>query len=297
MIPIIILIHFFSLKVTKKKALAFANFEAIERFSGKKILTKNLLLLILRSLVILFLVLSVAGAKFQYTGRASEHDFVLAIDASGSMLAQDYDPDRISAARNAAISFVDSLPVETSVGLISFAGSSFVKQRLTNDLSKVKGSVEDLEIETVGGTAIGGALIESANILSEGKKSKIIILLTDGQNNVGASLENAIEYVNENGALVHTIGIGTVEGGSFPDFNETFVSVLDEAGLKQIASQTGGNYYLAESEEELDTVFEQIASIKRQKVDLSMEIYFLIVAVLILLFEWSLMSTRYRTIP
>ena len=252
--------------------------------------------MILRCLVVLFLVLSISGAKFQFTGMASEHDFVIAIDASGSMLAQDYNPNRISAAKEAAVDFVDSLPVETRVGLISFAGSSFVKQRLNNDLNEVKSSIENLEIETVGGTAIGGALIEGVNLLSEGKKSKIIILLTDGQNNVGASLEDAIEYINENGVLVHSIGIGTQEGGSFLDYDETVISKLDEEGLKNIAEETGGRYYLAESKEELKSAFDEIADLKRQKVDFSMEIYFMFIAIIILLAEWTLMSTKYRTI-
>lgn len=292
-----ILIHFFSFKITKQKALVFANFEAIEKFVGKKILSKNFILLILRILVVLFLIMAISGARLQYTGKASDYDFILTIDSSGSMLANDYSPNRMTAAKNAALYFINSLPVGSNIGIVSFSGASFIKTRLNSDLNEAKGIIENLEIETVGGTAIGDALIVSTNLLSESKKAKVIVLMTDGQNNIGASLEEAITYINENGVLVHTIGIGTKEGGSFENYNESVISKLDEEGLMNIAKQTGGKYYLAKSEEELNNAFKEISSVRKQKVELNMVVPFMLIGIAILLFEWSLMNSRYRTIP
>ncbi|NIO20649.1 MAG: VWA domain-containing protein [Candidatus Aenigmarchaeota archaeon] len=290
-----VLAHYLSLRFTRRKALKFANFPAIESITGKKILSKNYTLLILRLATLCLLIFSVAGTTLWYEGQTSEFDFMLAIDSSGSMMATDYTPNRLDAAKGAALLFVDNLPERSNVGIVSFAGVSFIKQKPTSDLGKIVGAIENISIEPVGGTAIGSAIITSSNLLSESEQAKVLILLTDGQNNVGPSIETAIEYANENYITVNTIGIGTEEGGGFP--NLTFVSKLDPNTLKLISNSTGGKYYGARNETALSEAYKEIALSSIQKLSTNLSLLFLFLAIILLFLEWGLANTKYRTLP
>lgn len=296
-IPLMVLAHFISLRFTTRKALKFANFPAIEYVTGKRILSKNYLLLLMRLVTLFLLILAVSGVVLWYEGETSETDFMLAIDSSGSMLAKDYEPNRLESAKGAALSFVESLPANTNVGVLSFAGVSFIRQRSTSDMSKVSKAIENISIELVGGTAIGSAIISSVNLFASPENPRVVVLLTDGQNNVGPSVEEAISYANENHVTVHTIGIGTKEGGGFPEMNLTFVSKLDSETLRMIANQTDGKYYEARNESELSEIYEEIALLGIKKISLDLSLVFLITALILLFAEWGLINTKYRTLP
>ncbi len=290
-----VLAHYLSLRFTRRKALKFANFPAIERVTGKRILSKNYALLALRLATLCLLVLAVSGTVLWYEGRTSDFDFVLAIDSSGSMLATDYTPNRLEAAKEAALLFVDSLPERSTVGVVSFAGVSFIKQKPTSDPERIREAIKNISIELVGGTAIGSAIITSSNLLAESERAKVLILLTDGQNNVGPSIDTAIKYANENHVTINTIGIGTEEGGTFP--NLTFVSRLNPESLKLISNSTGGRYYEAKNKTELAEVYKEIALSSIQKISVNLSFYFLFLAILLLFIEWGLANTKYRTLP
>ncbi len=293
--PLMVLAHYLSLRYTRRRALKFANYPAIERITGKRILSKNYTLLAIRLTTLCLLVLAVSGTVLWYEGRTSDFDFMLAIDASGSMLATDYAPNRLEAAKNAANLFVDNLPGKSTVGVISFAGVSFIKQKPTSDIEKVKNAIKNISIEIVGGTAIGSAIITSSNLLAESDRAKVLILLTDGQNNVGPSIDTAVDYANGNHLTINTIGIGTEEGGEFP--NLTFVSRLDPTTLKLISNSTGGKYYEAKNETELENAYKEIALSSTQKLSIDLSLYFLFIAILLLFVEWGLANTKYRTLP
>jgi len=293
--PLMVLAHYLSLRYTRRRALKFANYPAIERITGKRILSKNYTLLAIRLTTLCLLVLAVSGTVLWYEGRTSDFDFMLAIDASGSMLATDYAPNRLDAAKNAANLFVDNLPGKSTVGVISFAGVSFIKQKPTSDIEKVKNAIKNISIEIVGGTAIGSAIITSSNLLAESDRAKVLILLTDGQNNVGPSIDTAVDYANGNHLTINTIGIGTEEGGEFP--NLTFVSRLDPTTLKLISNSTGGKYYEAKNETELENAYKEIALSSTQKLSIDLSLYFLFIAILLLFVEWGLANTKYRTLP
>lgn len=296
-IPLMVLAHFVSLKFIVRKALKFANFRAIEYVTGMRILSKNYLLLAMRIGTVVLIIMAVSGVTLWYEGEGAEMDFVLAIDSSGSMLATDYEPNRLESAKESALLFMDSLPVYSEVGVISFAGVSFIKERQTSDSYKVKKAIENISIEMVGGTAIGSAIISSTNLFTNPDRAKFIVLLTDGQNNVGPTVEEAIEYANQNHVTIHTIGIGTEEGGGFGDINLTFLSRLDTETLQKIANETQGNYYEATDESELASAYEEIATSSFQKMSFDLSMLFLVIAVVMLFVEWSLINTKYRTLP
>jgi len=294
-VPAILLVHFISLRKIKRKAILFANYEAMEKVFGKKILSKNYPLLAIRVLTLIFLVFALSGTVIVYEGYAGEADFALAIDASASMLAQDYQPNRVEAAKGAAQLFVDSIPAETKVGVLSFAGATFVQQELTDDYEKISNAITGVDIELAGGTAIGEAIVSSANMLMASEKNKVIILLTDGQNNVGISIDDALDYAKKFHVVINAIGIGTEEGGTVG--NTSFVAGLDVETLELIAGQTGGEYYRAETKEELESTYEKIAYATKQKVSTDLSSYLMLIAVALLLIELILVNSKYRTIP
>ncbi len=301
-IPLLILTHFFVLGYLKKRAVKFANFEAIKRVTGTKFelknvktISKNRFLLLIRIIVLLFLIFSISGPVLWYSGQGSEFDFVIAIDASSSMLADDFIPYRLDAARRASSLFIESLKTKTNVGIVSFAGTSFVEQGLTNDMKETEDVINSIRIKNVGGTDIGGAITTSTNLLLNQENSRVIILLTDGQSTVGTPIDVAIEYANKNYVTINTIGIGTEEGGTF--IKGDLLSKLDEPTLIEIAQKTGGKYYKAENEEELASAFDGISSSAEEKIPIDLSMGFMMTALALLFIEWGMINTKYRTLP
>lgn len=302
-LPILIFTHFFTLRQSRAHALKFANYEAITRVTEGYILSKpfvsmfrgkNLILLAMRIITLICLTLAVSGTTVFYEGTSTDYDFVIAIDASSSMLAEDFLPTRLEAAKNAAALFVDSLGLRPNVGVVSFAGAAFVEQKLTNRMLEVKQAISSIGIKTVGGTDLGSAIITSTNLFASAGRPKAIILLTDGQSNVGVAPERGIDYANDNGVAVHTIGIGTEQGSQIAGLNIT--TTIDEETLQLIAKNTGGNYYRVKDEASLINAYKEIADLKKQKISLELAFPLLLAALLILFMEWSLVNTRYRVI-
>jgi len=291
---LLIFIHFYTLKHQKRKALRFANFDAIARVTGEEILSKNVTILFMRVAALFFVTLALAGTTIWYSGETSEADFVLAIDSSTSMTATDFSPSRIAAAKESAIKFVESVGTDTKVGVISFSGASFIEQDISDDYKEVKNAIRDIQISTYGGTDLGEAIISATNILLRDVKPRVLILLTDGRSNIGVPLEDAVSYANENKVTIHTIGVGTPEGGKFAG---EAISRIDEESLKTIALNTEGNYYKAADIDSLEEAYQKVVRLSRQRVSLNASPIFMVLALLILFMEWALMNTKYRIFP
>lgn len=274
-IPILIFFHFYSLKNMRGKALKFANFEAIARVKGIDLYSKNILLLIFNILFVVLLVFSLAGLSLHKEIRTSGFSFVIAIDNSDSMSALDLSPNRLAVAKETAKGFVNSLPYQSSIGVISFSGNSKIEQPLTENKQEADFAIDNIEISEVKGTDIYEAISNSIEVLKN-EKNKAIILLSDGQINVG-SIDEAIDYAKYTEVLIHTIGIGTVEGGEV----SYGLSKLDEDSLKSLAYNTDGKYFNAQNKQELEKSFNDIImeTKKLGKIDLS---FYLIIAVIIL---------------
>lgn len=296
-VPFLILTHFYSLQYIKRRAMRFANFEALNRVSGGQSLSKNIPLLIIRLFTILLMVLAVAGPTLWYLGQSSENNYVLALDASGSMLADDFEPNRLEAAKKAANDFVESIEARVKMGIVSFAGVGFTEQFLTDDVSKIQFAINNIQTKSIHGTAIGEALKTSANMLLSEEKSRTIVLLTDGRENVATreEIDKILSFVNYHNIIVHTIGVATEKGGQLPGLEA--VSTLDEDMLTHISNSTGGNYYRAQTPGELDAAYEAITNIEKTQVPLRMGMPFMLTALLLLAVEWALVNTKFRTIP
>ncbi|MBD3202834.1 VWA domain-containing protein [Candidatus Woesearchaeota archaeon] len=300
-IPLLIVTHFYLLTRIKKKGMKFANFETLKRVSGGNLITKNISLLILRSVIFSLMIIGASGPVFWYMGEESNNDFVLTIDTSASMLAEDLYPDRLRSAKSAAVNFVDSMDTRTSMGVVSFSGISLTETLITSDFSRVKSSIENLDIMTSGGTDIGTALVTSTNMLLGNNKGKSIVLLTDGSQTSGSFIDDpvqfGIDYAKEHHVIVYTIGIGTEQGfAGYIPLNLT--AAYDKSALGRISNETGGRFFEAGNETELNQAFGSIAQLKRQAyLDVDLKFGLMMISLLLLFIEWGLINTRFRALP
>lgn len=202
-------------------------------------------------------------------------DIIMCMDVSGSMLANDFIPNRLTVARNMAVEFVKGRPID-QIGLVIFAGESYTQYPLSTDhaslLNQIRGITSGMLED---GTVIGEGLAKSVERLSSGKsKSKIIILLTDGNEQPPDSRiidpYTALEIAKAKGVKVYTIGMGvvgisTVARPGVPVKSNTF---LDENLLKRIAAQTGGAYFRAVDGESLQQIYLQIDRLEKSELEI-----------------------------
>lgn len=296
-IPLMVIAHYYDWKHKKKESLMFSNFEAAARVFKPIAIPSYPLQLTLQILTFLCLVFSAAGMNIWYVGPSTDINFALAIDISSSMSAEDIKPSRIEVAKESASTFVESLPINSKVAVVSFAGTSFIEQLLTNDHEKAKEAIANIKLKPVGGTDTGSAIITASNLLlEEGNKSRSIILLTDGQSTVGIPVERAIEYSKNLFMTVNTIGIGTIEGGGF--FGEEGAATqLDEETLKSIASATGGKYYKATTKEELQNIYKEISKEVYKSIKIGLTPYLISIVIMLLILYWILTFTRFSSLP
>lgn len=204
-------------------------------------------------------------------------DIVLCLDISGSMLAQDFTPNRMEAAKNVASEFIDHRPTDR-IGLVIFSGESFTMCPLTTDRNVLKSQLFNVQSGLLeDGTAIGSGLATGVDRLRNSpSKSKVIILLTDGENNGGLIDPNtAKEIAKSVGVKVYTIGMGTEGFAPVPIQTATGVIMqrekvnIDEKLLTQIANETGGRYYRAKDNESLKGIYDEIDRLERSRIEVS----------------------------
>jgi Ca-activated chloride channel homolog len=283
-IPVLIFFHFFGLKNIRGKSLKFANFEAIARIKGIDLYSKNIMVLLFNILIIALIIFSLSGMTLYKELPASSFSFVIAIDNSDSMSAKDFVPDRLSAAKETAATFVDSLPADSYVGIISFSGDTTLTGEITKNKLDLKSSINDIQLSSVGGTDIIDAITNSINMLKN-EERKSVILISDGQINVG-TIGDAIKAASENKVVVHTLGIGTLEGGE----TSFGLSKLDEDSLKSLAYNTGGKYFKIENNQELKSSFDQIIEVTQRTGKIDLTAYLLILVVFLFLIKEFLLS-------
>ncbi len=204
-------------------------------------------------------------------------DIVLCLDISGSMLAQDFTPNRMEAAKNVASEFIDNRPTDR-IGLVIFSGESFTMCPLTTDHLVLKTQLFNVESGLLeDGTAIGSGLATGVERLrSSQSKSKVIILLTDGENNGGLIDPNtAKEIAKSVGVRVYTVGVGTEGFAPVPVQTPGGVVMqrekvnIDEKLLTQIAVETGGKYFRARDNESLKNIYTEIDQMEKSKIEIS----------------------------
>ena len=208
-------------------------------------------------------------------------DIMLAIDVSGSMLARDFKPDRITAAKEVAGSFIADRYGDR-IGLVAFAGEAFTQSPLTTDQSTLQTLLARIRSGLIddSGTAIGNGLATAINRLRESEaKSKVIILLTDGVNNRGQIAPmTAAEIARAQGIRVYTIGVGTEGTAPYPAvdiYGQPTGDVvmakveIDEKTLGAMADLTGGKYFRATDNAKLKAIYDEINQLEKSKVEVT----------------------------
>lgn len=286
--------------------------------SWKVVLMPIQLLLRVAVFVLLILILARPQTHNSWNNKSVEGiDIMLAMDVSGSMLAEDLKPNRIEAAKQVAAEFIVGRPND-NIGLSIFAGEAFTQCPMTTDhaslLNLLHGVRTDLATRGLieDGTAIGMGLANAVSRLKVSKaKSKVVILLTDGSNNRGdISPMTAAEIAKSLGIRVYTIGVGTNKVAPYPmpvAGGVQYVNIpveIDSKTLSDIAVATEGDFYRATNNKELQNIYKEIDKLEKSK--LSVKTYskryeayqpFAIAAVLLLLLEILLRITVFRKLP
>lgn len=238
-------------------------------------------------------------------------DIVLAMDISSSMLAADLKPDRLEASKAVASDFVKGRP-DDRMGLIVFSGETFTQVPLTTDHSMMLNMLQEMKCGLLeDGTAIGDGLASAISRLKDSEAiSKVVILLTDGDNNAGSiDPSTAAEMAKLFGIRVYTIGAGTRGTAPYPvqtisgiKYQQVPVTINEEL-LQQIANETGGKYFRAESKEKLEQIYSEIDKMERSKIQvnefkrLHEEFYPLVkIGLILLILSFLLKNTIFKSI-
>jgi Ca-activated chloride channel family protein len=233
--------------------------------------------IVLRSLAVAALIFALARPQSSLSWQNSTTegiDIMIASDISGSMLAEDFQPNRLEAGKNIAIDFIKSRPNDR-IGLVIFSGESFTQCPLTIDHDVLINLYKEVKFGMIDdGTAIGDGLATAINRLKDSQaKSKVIILLTDGSNNMGSIAPlTAAQIAKTFGIRVYTVGIGTHGYAPYPvqtafgvQYQRMLVDV-DEGTLTKIADITGGKYFRATDNHTLANIYSQIDKLEKAKI-------------------------------
>lgn len=272
-------------------------------------------LFVLRMVALAFLITALANPQTKNEEKNTEGegiDIILCMDVSGSMSAQDLRPNRLEAAKSVAIDFINRRPTDR-IGVVIFSGESFTQCPLTTDKNVLISAVQNIRFGLLeDGTAIGSGLSTSVDRIRNSKtKSKIVILLTDGENNGGLiDPKTAKEIAKAFGIKVYTIGVGT--DGFAPQPEQTPLGVqirtvkvsIDEKLMKEIAEQTGGKYFRAKDNDGLSGIYTTIDELEKSKVEITTTtkftdkfLPFAIAAAFFLLLEILLRYLVFRKFP
>lgn len=270
---------------------------------------------ILRTLAILLLTIALARPQASNSWRTESTegiDIMMALDISGTMMAEDLKPNRLKASKDVAAEFILSRPND-NIGLVVFAGESFTQCPLTTDHAVLVNLFNGIDYGLIDdGTAIGLGLANAVNRLKDSKsKSKVIILLTDGSNNSGDIAPiTAAEIAKTFGIRIYTIGVGSYGQVRIPVQTPIGIqyqlmdSEFDEKSLQEIATMTGGQYFRATNNSKLRNIYQEIDKLEKTKINVreyskkNEEFYvFALIAFLLLLLEILLRNTFLKRIP
>ena len=313
LIPVMIFFYFQKDRKTSGTVIVSSVQNFSQTGSWKK--TFRHFLFICRLLALACLIMALARPQLKNEEQSTNGegiDIVLCLDISGSMLAQDFTPNRMEAAKNVAAEFIDGRPTDR-IGLVIFSGESFTMSPLTTDRTELKNQLFNVQSGLLeDGTAIGSGLATGVERLRySASKSKVIILLTDGENNGGLIDPNtAKEIAKSIGVRVYTVGVGTEGFAPVPVQTPGGVIMqrekvsIDEKLLTQIANETGGKYFRAKDNESLSAIYKEIDQLEKSKIEIttftkySEQFFpFAFAAAGLLLLEYILQFTIFRKFP
>ncbi|MDD8017373.1 MAG: VWA domain-containing protein [Bacteroidota bacterium] len=270
---------------------------------------------ILRMIVLALIIIAFARPQSTSKGEnvySEGIDIVLALDISGSMMAEDFQPNRIEAAKSVAQDFISGR-TNDRIGLVIFSGESFTQCPLTVDYGVLKSLIKPIKSGMIeDGTAIGLGLANAVNRLKESKaKSKVIILLTDGVNNRGEiDPITAAQIAQSYGIRVYTVGVGSVGEAPYPvqtPYGVRYQMIpvdLDEKSLSDIAKMTDGKYFRATDNRKLKAIYQEIDQLEKSRIEVRsyrhhQELFYSLImaSVFLLMLDVGLTTTYVRKLP
>lgn len=296
-----IVFYFAAKKKKKQRAMKFGNYETLQKVAGKNFLKSSNIVLLTRLLALTALIVGISDPALVEEKASTNSDYVLAIDSSSSMLSSDLEPTRFRAAKDVSKEFVRRLSNDTRVGIVTFGGEARKASEPGSNQGNTIRAIENLETSSTAGTAIGDALYTSAGMILDSNRSRRIVLVTDGRNNVGSPLNESVEFAKTHNASITAIGIGEGE-----EINEGFETVegvnasraeypnIDSGRLEWVANQTGGEFLTVTNTTGLERA---VLDFEQTEVRTDVSIYFLLLALGLILLEWVLGVTRYSILP
>jgi Ca-activated chloride channel family protein len=264
-----------------KPSFTISSLKGLQNSAASTIQKWAPILNLLRILSMFFLIIALArpqSSNINETVNSEGLDIVLSMDISGSMLAEDFKPNRIEAAKKVANEFILNRPTDR-IGLVIFSGESFTQCPLTTDQNILREQLKSIRSGLLeDGTAIGMGLATAVERLRNSKaKSKIIILLTDGVNNAGLiDPITALEIAKAYKIRVYTIGVGTEGTAPYPT-QDAFGNMvmqqmpvqIDEGLMQKFSKETGGKYYRAKDNNSLSKVYKEIDQLEKTKIEIN----------------------------
>ncbi len=305
----------------RQAAFLYSSVQLIKQVSHLKQTNIGRILLALRWLALALLVVGLAQPQHtesETTVKASGIDIVVALDLSGSMESEDFQlrgqrANRLEVAKDVLRQFIDRRPGDR-IGLVAFAGKAYIASPLTLDHSFLLQNLDRLALHTIeDSTAIGSGLSAAINRLRElQSKSKIVILMTDGQNNAGKIPPlTAAEAAQALNVKVYTIGVGTRGTAPMPQRDmfgrKVYVQVpvdIDEKTLQEIAAKTGGKYYRADNTPKLQKIYDEIDKLEKTEAEVKKYVrveelfsWAVVPGLFLVLLELLLNHTVWRRLP
>lgn len=313
-IPILTFIYFY--RIRKKQTSIKISDSKIFEESGSSLRVKLFHLpFALKMLSLLLLIIALARPQSFSSGtnvNTEGIDIAIVLDISGSMLAEDFKPNRLEAAKKITDKFIEGR-VSDRIGLVIFSRVAFTQCPLTIDYSVLRNLLKDIKSGMLeDGTAIGNAIANGVNRLKNSEaKSKVIILLTDGVNNAGEiDPLSASEIAKAYGVRIYSIGVGTRGEAPYPvqtPFGTRYQMVpveIDEPLLKRISENTGGKYFRATNNKALEEIYQTIDKMEKSKVEITSyrtaaELYskLMLPALILFLLDFLLSKTIFRKLP
>lgn len=291
--------YFYRESIKKKKSLAikFSNISLIKESGIGKSKAKEVLFY-LNLLLIALLIMALADPHIPLTQTKEGVNVVMVMDVSGSMVANDYKPTRLEAAKESAKLLVDELNNKDNSGIVIFSSGATTSAYLSPYKDKVFEKLSGIR-QTDGQTALGDGLALAVDMATSiPNKKKVIILMSDGVNNAGViSPDEAITFAKTNNIQVYTVGIGSNENVilGYDPFGRPQYAQLDEATLQKIATETNGQYFKSVDSSTLEKIYSELPKkIERETEDSSIKDWVIIVAIGVVLAQLYLRFGRYR---
>ena len=293
-------ITIYSRKMQKARAMRFGNYETLEKVAGGNFLRSGNLLTFVKLAAITSLIVGVSGPQLVQESSVADANYVIAIDSSSSMFTTDIEPTRFEAAKQISQGLIDEMTNETRVGLVSYSGSVDIVSEVSSDLEGIDLSIKNMSIGEEAGTGIGDAVVSSSTLIQNSSAPRKVVLITDGENNVGSSVNESIRFANTHNVSVYTIGLGTDQTGDqygvIEGNNATRADFanLNEGELQRLSNSTGGESIFVTNNTEVEPGF---VGIFEKEVSTDFSTFFIFLGAVLLIVEWVLKSTDFEVIP